>query len=66
MGFAIQKNKNHPGYLSEYHAFEQTKKAVGDYAEMLAAEILATSLGIKVYSSKTWNEQKEFFLRSSS
>jgi len=36
------------GYLSEHHAFGQTELFAGDYAEDLAATMLATTMGIEL------------------
>lgn len=62
IGIARPQNKNHHGYLSEHHSFGQTEKVVGEYAQDLAATMLATTLGIKDFDpNKSWNEKKEFF-----
>src|SRR5437773_492259 len=45
VGLAIPKDKNLFGYLSEHHSYGQTDEQAGDYAEELAAEMLATTLG---------------------
>src|SRR5690554_4701714 len=48
IGVAIPKDRtNHYGYLSEHHAFGETAKKSGEYAEDLAATMLATTLGIE-------------------
>jgi arginine decarboxylase len=44
---AIPKEKGNHGYVSEHHAFGQTDEAAGDYAEDLAATMLATTMGLK-------------------
>jgi arginine decarboxylase len=61
VGCAIPADKKLYGYLSEYHAFGQTEKAAGDYAEDLAAAMLASTLGIEFDESKHWDEKKEVF-----
>ncbi|HDQ06208.1 MAG TPA: arginine decarboxylase, pyruvoyl-dependent, partial [Candidatus Bathyarchaeota archaeon] len=43
IGVAIPSNKNSYGYLSEHHSFGQSAEAAGDYAEDLAATMLATT-----------------------
>ncbi|MBI2006717.1 MAG: arginine decarboxylase, pyruvoyl-dependent, partial [Nitrosopumilales archaeon] len=47
VGIAQPKDTTHYGYLSEYDSFGQTEKEAGDYAEDIAAQMLASSLGIK-------------------
>ncbi len=50
------------GYLSEHHAFGQTEQEAGDYAEDLAATMLATTLGIPFDPDKDYNERREQYL----
>jgi len=47
------------GYLSEHHAFGQTEQEAADYAEDLAATMLATTLGIPFDPDRDYNERKE-------
>jgi len=47
IGVAIPSDKNNYGYLSEHHSFGQTDEVAGDYAEDLAATMLATSMGLE-------------------
>jgi len=61
VGCAIPADKKLYGYLSEYRAFGQTEKAAGDYAEDLAAAMLASTLGIEFDEDKDWDEKKEVF-----
>lgn len=61
VGIAIPQDKNKYGYISEHHSFGQTAQQVGEYAEDLAAEMLATTLGISFDSDKNWNERKEIW-----
>jgi len=62
IGCAIPTAKAMYGYLSEYHAFGQTEKASGDYAEDLAATMLASTLGVQDFDEdKSWDEKKEVF-----
>lgn len=58
VGLSIPKNKEYHGYLSEHHSFGQNEKLAGDYAEDLAAEMLATILGVPFDADKSWNERK--------
>ncbi len=64
IGIASPKNNNHHGYLSEHHSFGETAKKAGDYAEDLAATMLATILGIKFDPDQAWNERKQLYKAS--
>lgn len=59
VGVAIPRNRHLYGYLSEHHSFGQTAKVAGDYAEDLAATMLATILGVDFDPDKSWNEKQE-------
>jgi arginine decarboxylase len=52
-------NKSQHGYLSEHHSTGETAQKAGDYAEDMAMEMLATTLGLPNDSSLTWNEKEE-------
>ncbi len=58
VGIAEPADKNKYGYLSEYHSFGETEKEAGDYAEDIAAQMLASSLGIKFDIDKSWDEKR--------
>ena len=64
IGVAIPSNKDSYGYLSEHHSFGQSAEAAGDYAEDLAATMLATTMGIPFDSDKAWDEKKQIFKTS--
>jgi arginine decarboxylase len=64
IGVAIPSGKNHYGYLSEHHSFGQTDEAAGDYAEDLAATMLATTMGIQFDPETAWDERKQLFKTS--
>ena len=59
IGVAIPANKDAYGYLSEHHAFGETDEKSGEYAEDLAATMLATTLGVEFDSNTAWNERKQ-------
>lgn len=61
VGLAIPADKNAYGYISEHHAFGQTEKQTGEYAEDLAAAMLASTLGIDFDIDESWDEKKEIF-----
>ena len=59
VGMAIPADPNSYGYLSEYHAYGKTDEEAGDYAEDLAAQMLATTLGIPFDEDASWDERQE-------
>ncbi len=58
IGVAIPKDPEQFGYLSEHHEYGQNEKVAGDYAEDLAASMLATILGVPFNSDTAWDEQR--------
>jgi arginine decarboxylase len=61
IGLAIPADRSTYGYLSEHHSFGETDDAAGDYAEELAAEMLATTLNVEFDPDKSWDEKKEIY-----
>ncbi len=61
IGVAIPADRNVYGYLSEHHSFGETEDAAGDYAEELAAEMLATTLDVEFDPDKSWDEKKQIY-----
>jgi arginine decarboxylase len=61
IGIAIPTDRSMYGYLSEHHSFGETEEAAGDYAEELAAEMLATTLNLEFDPDKSWDEKKEIY-----
>lgn len=59
VGVAIPTSKDVYGYLSEHHSFGEEEKKAGDYAEDLAAEMLATILGVEFDPDSSWDTKKE-------
>jgi arginine decarboxylase len=64
IGVAIPAKKDSYGYLSEHHSFGQSAEAAGDYAEDLAATMLATTMGIPFDPEQAWDEKKQIFKTS--
>ncbi len=65
VGSAIPAEDNMYGYLSEHHAYGETDETAGDYAEELAARMLASTLGFSDFDdSKNWDEVKEEYRMS--
>jgi len=61
VGVAIPKDPANYGYLSEHHSYGQTDTTAGDYAEDLAASMLATILGVDFDPDKSYDEKKEIW-----
>jgi len=61
VGCAIPSDRSLYGYLSEHHAFGQSEREAGDFAEDLAAAMLASTLGIEFDADKSWDEKKELY-----
>lgn len=64
IGLARPADKEHYGYLSEHHSFGMNGKQSGEYAEDLAATMLATTLGIPFNSGDAWDERKQVYQTS--
>ncbi|HHV72091.1 MAG TPA: arginine decarboxylase, pyruvoyl-dependent [Clostridia bacterium] len=61
IGLAIPADPQAYGYLSEHHAFGQPEKVAGDYAEDLAASMLASILGIEFDPDASWDEKRQIW-----
>jgi arginine decarboxylase len=61
IGVAIPADRNTYGYLSEHHSFGETEEQAGEYAEELAAEMLATTLDVEFDPDTSWDEKKEIY-----
>ena len=61
IGCAVPADPHAYGYLSEHHAFGQNEKVSGDFAEDLAVEMLASTLGLEFDEDKSWDENKEIY-----
>lgn len=64
IGLAVPAEAEHYGYLSEHHSFGETDEKAGDYAEDLAATMLATTLGIEFDPEKNYDERKQIYRMS--
>ena len=62
VGLARPKNKNQYGYISEHHGFGQNARQAGDFAEDLAATMLASTLGIELDPNQAWDERKQHYV----
>ena len=61
VGCAIPSHDKQYGYLSEHHSFGQTREVAGDYAEDLAASMLASTLGLKFNPDEAWDSRRQAF-----
>lgn len=64
VGLAISKDRSQYGYLSEHHAFGEKLEKAGEYAEDLAATMLATTIGIDFDSNTAWKEREQVYKSS--
>lgn len=64
VGLAIPSGKSEYGYLSEHHSYGENEKKAGDYAEDLAATMLATTLGIEFDPDVAYDQRKEVYRMS--
>ena len=61
IGIAVPADPNDYGYLSEHHSTGQTDEQAGEYAEDLAASMLATTLGISYDENLSWDEREQIY-----
>ncbi len=61
IGLARPSDPSMYGYISEHHGYGMTREQSGDYAEDLAASMLASTLGIEFDSDAAWNERKRVY-----
>lgn len=64
IGTALPQDSNWYGYLSEHHPFGETDEKAGEYAEDLAATMLATTLGIEFDPDTAWDEREQTYKAS--
>jgi len=64
IGVAQPAEENMYGYLSEHHPFGETDEKAGDYAEDLAATMLASTLGLEFDLNTAWDEREKLYKMS--
>ncbi|MDA0987151.1 MAG: arginine decarboxylase, pyruvoyl-dependent [Bacteroidetes bacterium] len=64
IGVAQPADDTQYGYLSEHHPYGETEIKSGEYAEDLAATMLATTLGVEFNPDTAWDEREEVFKTS--
>ncbi|MBE2219581.1 MAG: arginine decarboxylase, pyruvoyl-dependent [Ignavibacteria bacterium] len=64
IGVALPSDGNQYGYISEHHPFGESEKISGEYAEDIAAQMLATTLGIEFDPEQAWDEREQVYKAS--
>jgi arginine decarboxylase len=64
LGVAQPADATQYGYLSEHHPFGETDEKAGEYAEDLAATMLATTLGVEFDPATGWDEREQLYKMS--
>lgn len=64
IGLAQPADTNNYGYLSEHHPFGETEQKCGEYAEDLAATMLASTLGLEFDPNAAWDEREQVYKSS--
>ena len=62
IGLAIPREETDYGYLAELSGSEQDERAIAEQVEAMAAEMLATSLGLDI-SEKAFEDDPEKYCR---
>lgn len=61
IGLARPKDNKQYGYLSEHHAYGETMRKAANFAEDLAATMLASTLGIELDPDVAWDDRKQVY-----
>jgi arginine decarboxylase len=62
IGCAVPADKEQQyGYLSEHHPYGETEEKSSDFAEDLAATMLATTLGVEFDPGTDWDEREKVY-----
>lgn len=64
IGVAQPADNQAYGYLSEHHPLGETEERAGEYAEDLAASMLASTLGMDLDPAVAWDEREEYYKMS--
>jgi arginine decarboxylase len=64
VGLAVPKDKDSYGYLSEHHGHGETDEKAGEYAEDVAATMLASTLGIEFDPETAWTDREQVYKAS--
>lgn len=63
-GIAIPADTGQYGYISEHHSYGENEEKAGEYAEDLAASMLALTLGIEFDPNTAWDEREQLYKAS--
>ena len=61
IGMALPYDANTYGYLSEHKSYGETQDKAGDYAEDIAASMLASTLGASFDVENSWDTKQEIW-----
>jgi len=61
IGVALPSDRSVYGYLSEHKSYGQTQEKAGDYAEDLAASMLASTHGVPFDVDNSWDIKQEIW-----
>ncbi len=64
IGAAVPAETTQYGYLSEHHPYGETDEKCGEYAEDLAATMLASTLGVEFDPDTAWDEREKIYKMS--
>jgi len=64
IGLARPADPSMYGYIAEHHGYGETAEQSGEYAEDLAATMLASTLGVEFDPGAAWNERKKLYEHS--
>lgn len=64
VGTAVPVNEKNYGYISEHHSYGEDETKAGEYAEDLAATMLATTLGVEFDADSAWHEREQVYKAS--
>ena len=64
IGLARPSDPSMYGYISEHHGYGMTAEESGEYAEDLAATMLASTLGIDFDPDAAWDQRRKIYATS--
>lgn len=64
IGLARPSDPSMYGYISEHHGYGMTAEESGEYAEDLAATMLASTLGVDFDPDAAWDERRKIYQTS--
>ncbi len=64
LALPVDKQKQGYGYLSEHHSYGETEEKAGDYCEDMAAQMIATIMGLEFDMEESYDERKDLWRMS--